>query len=85
MKYVLAHSALFAIALVCASLATWLVVDNSTADVNYFLAMLGMLVIGLAWMPVLIAGLQLSEELRYQKWRKRIRRKMSRRHHPSVH
>lgn len=83
MRYILAHLGLTAIAAVCAMGATWLVVTNTTGQVDYGVALLAMVVIGLAWFPVLVAARALTEELEYQRWREEIRRKMGRRRHPS--
>lgn len=83
MKYVLAHLGLTTIATLCATGATWMVVTNTTEQVHYGVAMLALVVLGLVWIPVIISAMSLGEELSYQKWRKQVRRKMSRRHHPS--
>lgn len=83
MKYVLAHLGLTLLACASGVGVTYLVVSSTTADVNYAVAMLALFVMVIAWVPAVIAGLSLEEELRYQKWRKQIRRKMSRRKHPT--
>lgn len=83
MKYVLAHLAMTMLALASGAGVTYMVVSETTADVNYAVAMLALFMVVIAWIPAVIAGLSLEEELRYQKWRKELRRKMGRRKHPS--
>ena len=84
MKYVLAHFGLVALTAFCAVAASWLVITNTTDSTDYGIAMLGLLVIVLVWIPVVVTALALSDEWgTYRKIRAR-RRRSSRRRHPST-
>jgi hypothetical protein len=83
MKYVFARLIIALLALASAVGASYLVVTNTTDEVNYAVAMLALVVMVLAWIPVVIASMGVGEEWASYCETVSRRRRMAKRRHPS--
>jgi len=76
MKYVLANLALVALTVFCAVATSVLVITNTTDKTDYGVALLGLFIMGLVWIPVFVTGFSASDEIStYRKIRARRRRR----------
>lgn len=82
MKYVLAHAALTGVSLWAGATITWLMLVNVTDTTPYGFALLGLMMIVLAWIPF---GVTLNETVGEYKALQRRRRRLAaaKRRHPS--
>lgn len=82
MKYVATHAALTAVTFVTAVCVSMLVLVNVTAETNYAVALMALMLLVLSWIPF---GITLNETIGEYKalQRRRRRRASAMRRHPS--